>query len=74
MADLENRFGFENDPADCGHVRLRRIGIQRSPLSPRRLYLVTCRDCGTTLTTRTLRDRHVESALGPDHGPELMAG
>ena len=32
-----------------------RMGIQEFPFEPFRLYLVTCRDCGTTLTTKTLR-------------------
>lgn len=48
---------YSRDPATCPHRRLRRIGIQRSPVSPRRLYLLTCLDCGTTITTRSLRDK-----------------
>ena len=39
----------------CGHVRLRRAGIQRMPVAPYRIHLVHCEDCHTTLSTRTLR-------------------
>ena len=46
---------FDRSPTVCRHVRVRRIGIQESPAAPFRLYLVTCRDCGTTITTTTLR-------------------
>jgi hypothetical protein len=46
---------YGQDPATCTHGRLRRIGIQKSPLSPHRLYLVTCLFCGTTVTTISLR-------------------
>lgn len=45
------------DPAGCRHRRFQRVGIQRAPLPPYRLYLLTCRDCGTTLTTQTVRSR-----------------
>lgn len=45
------------DPASCPHARVQRIGIQKAYPIPVRLYLVTCTRCGTTLTTRTLRER-----------------
>ena len=48
-------FG-EKDPGTCRHERVERIGVQRLPLGRLCLYLVTCRLCGTTVTTRTLRD------------------
>jgi len=44
------------DPGNCSHERVLRIGIQQSPRRETRLYLVTCRRCETTLSTRTLRD------------------
>ena len=44
------------DPATCTHDRVKRTGIQRSQRGEIRLFLVTCLRCGTTLTTRTLRD------------------
>ena len=44
-------------PADCPHDRVQRIGIQKTPFPPYRLYLVTCRACGTTVSTTTLRRR-----------------
>jgi len=54
---------YARNPAACRHRRLLRIGIQESPAAPFRLYLVTCRDCGTTLTTESLRgDRAPASA------------
>jgi len=43
------------DPGNCRHARFQRIGIQRAPVAPHRLYLMTCRACGTTLATATLR-------------------
>ena len=46
---------YARNPSVCRHRRVRRIGIQESPAAPFRLYLVTCRDCGTTITTETLR-------------------
>jgi len=48
-------------PAVCRHRRFKRVGIQRAPLPPYRLYLMTCRDCGTTLTTQTIRGRREAS-------------
>ena len=41
----------------CPHRRLERLGIQKSPLAKGNLYLLTCLDCGTTLTTTTLREK-----------------
>jgi len=54
---------YTRNPAACRHRRLVRIGIQESPAAPFRLYLVTCRDCGTTVTTETLR-RSTQRAAG----------
>jgi hypothetical protein len=51
------------DPGSCGHRKFHRVGIQRAPVPPFRLYLLTCRDCGTTLATQTLRGRR-ENAPG----------
>jgi hypothetical protein len=45
----------DGNPASCGHARFQRIGIQKAPVPPYRLYLMTCRACGTTLATMTLR-------------------
>jgi len=53
----------DEDPGSCAHRRFNRVGIQRAPVPPFRLYLMTCRDCGTTLATQTLRGRR-ESATG----------
>ena len=49
------------NPASCPHRTFGRVGIQRAPVAPFRLYLLTCRDCGTTLTTQTLRARRARS-------------
>jgi hypothetical protein len=43
------------DPGSCCHPTIERIGIQKAPVPPYRLYLVTCTTCGTTLATSTLR-------------------
>lgn len=43
------------DPGTCCHPTIERIGIQKAPVPPFRLYLVTCTVCGTTLATSTLR-------------------
>ena len=51
---------YTRNPEGCPHRRLLRIGIQESPRAPFRLYLVTCRDCGTTLTTESLREERPE--------------
>ncbi|HEU4395917.1 MAG TPA: hypothetical protein VFS92_10145 [Planctomycetota bacterium] len=48
----------------CRHPRLTRIGIQESPFEPFRLYLVTCRDCGTTISTKTLRREDADRDAG----------
>ena len=45
------------NPVHCHHERVQRIGIQESARKPGKLYLVNCRLCGTTLTTRSLRDQ-----------------
>jgi hypothetical protein len=54
----------EGDPGRCRHRRFLRAGIQRAPLPPYRLYLLTCRECGTTLTTQTVRNRREASGTG----------
>jgi hypothetical protein len=41
----------------CDHVRLRRLGIQRMPFPPYRVYLLVCRSCGTTVATQSIRRR-----------------
>ena len=46
---------YRKNPGACAHRRLLRIGIQESPAEPFRLHLVTCRDCGTTIATESLR-------------------
>jgi hypothetical protein len=57
MIDARHVRSPSADPARCRHRRFLRVGIQRAPLPPYRLYLLTCRDCGTTLTTQTVRAR-----------------
>jgi hypothetical protein len=55
------------DPGSCSHPAIVRIGIQKAPVPPYRLYLVTCRSCGTTLATSTLRkERSFADAPGAD--------
>ena len=56
---------FRRPPGICRHRRVLRIGIQEAPAGPMRLYLVTCRECGTTLTTETLRRERTTSAAPP---------
>lgn len=55
MTHIPHAHPGRTDPASCSHGRLVRIGIQKSPLPPFRLYLVTCLICGTTVTTASLR-------------------
>ena len=55
---------------DCRHCRLARAGIQRFPVPPYRLYLLSCRSCGTTLSTWSLRiDRLAEADAPGVAGP-----
>jgi hypothetical protein len=44
------------DPSDCSHLRACRLGIQRFPFPPYRVYLLRCLSCETTLTTGSLRE------------------
>jgi len=55
-------------PSDCPHARLVRLGIQRFPFPPYRVYLLRCAACSTTLTTGSLRDQKRTPAPAP--GPE----
>jgi hypothetical protein len=43
------------DPSSCLHHRLQRLGVQDVGVWPYRVHLVICADCGTTLTTESLR-------------------
>jgi hypothetical protein len=61
MIDARNARPQGSGSAGCRHRGFTRVGIQRAPLPPYRLYLLTCRDCGTTLTTQTIRNRRDES-------------
>lgn len=44
------------DPSSCSHERSCRLGIQRFPFPPYRVYLLRCLACETTLTTGSLRE------------------
>lgn len=44
------------DPAHCPHLRSCRLGIQRFPFPPYRVYLLRCLVCETTLTTGSIRE------------------
>jgi hypothetical protein len=55
MKPTTHRSAAKDPPEGCCHPRLQRTGIQKFPFPPHRLYLVTCRECGTTLTTLSLR-------------------
>lgn len=57
MINARNPRPNQPAPVGCRHLRFTRVGIQRAPLPPYCLYLLTCRDCGTTLTTMTIRNR-----------------
>lgn len=55
------------DPATCPHARSVRLGIQRFPFPPYRVYLLRCLACETTLTTGSLREaRRPEGAGSPE--------
>lgn len=62
----------DDNPASCRHARFKRIGIQKAPVAPFRLYLMTCRACGTTLATMTLRRvrESVPAAVRKDGSPD----
>jgi hypothetical protein len=62
---IDARHHPTGSPAACRHRTFIRVGIQRAPLPPYRLYLLTCRDCGTTLTTQTIRGRRESSRRSP---------
>ena len=55
-------------PPDCPHSRLVRLGIQRFPFPPYRVYLLRCAACSTTLTTGTLREQRGDGAAPPLSG------
>lgn len=63
MIDARSSVPPHGNPSVCRHRSFLRVGIQRAPIPPFRLYLLTCRDCGTTLTTQTVRRRR-EAAGG----------
>ena len=70
MNDARNARPAVPGPVGCRHLRFTRVGIQRAPMPPYCLYLLTCRDCGTTLTTLTIRDRrHASRAV---HAPAAV--
>ncbi len=72
MIDARHPVPPHGNPSACRHRTFLRVGIQRAPVPPFRLYLLTCRDCGTTLTTQTVR-RRCEAAGGaaaPAPAPE----
>jgi hypothetical protein len=52
------------DPARCSHLRACRLGIQRFPFPPYRVYLLRCLACETTLTTGSMRDLRKPAAGG----------
>lgn len=52
------------DPTDCRHIRSCRLGIQRFPFPPFRVYLLRCLACETTLTTGSLRETRKAAGEG----------
>ena len=68
---IDPRDPRSRSPAACRHRTFIRVGIQRAPLPPYRLYLLTCRDCGTTLTTQTIRGRRESSRRSPETSAAL---
>jgi len=58
------------DPSSCPHLRSVRLGIQRFPFPPYRVYLLRCLACETTLTTGSLR----EARRAPAPGEEETGG
>ena len=59
------------DPAQCRHPGFVRAGIQKAPVPPYRLYLLTCRGCGTTLATQTLRTQRRVARTPPEPAATL---
>ncbi len=58
------------DPANCPHHRSCRLGIQRFPFPPYRVYLLRCLVCETTLTTGSIREmKKTRAAEEGAHGP-----
>jgi hypothetical protein len=56
------------DPSRCSHLRATRLGIQRFPFPPYRVYLLRCLTCETTLTTGSLREMR---KAGDGHGKSI---
>ncbi len=68
----ENRRHVNSmDPSTCTHERSVRLGIQRFPFPPYRVYLLRCRACETTITTGSLREARKARA---ESGGHLAAG
>ncbi len=61
-------LGSPIDPAGCSHLRACRLGIQRFPFPPYRVYLLRCLACETTLTTGSIREMRRPAA--PDGGTQ----
>lgn len=61
----------QGNPSICRHRAFFRVGIQRAPVAPFRLYLLTCKDCGTTLTTLTIRRRRESRGSSALPSPSL---
>ena len=57
-------LGNPIDPAGCSHIRSCRLGIQRFPFPPYRVYLLRCLACETTLTTGSIREMRRPAAPG----------
>lgn len=66
MIDARRSRPPEGNPSHCLHRTFIRVGIQRAPVPPYRLYLLTCGDCGTTLTTQTIRGRRESATKSPE--------
>ena len=66
MIDARRTRTPTGNPSECHHRAFLRVGIQRAPVPPYRLYLLTCRDCGTTLTTQTIRGRRESTTKAPE--------
>ncbi len=61
------------DPAHCMHARACRLGIQRFPFPPYRVYLLRCLACETTLTTGSMREMR-KPASGGKEGEQVLPG
>jgi hypothetical protein len=69
IARRENRRHLTPmDPSTCTHDRSVRLGIQRFPFPPYRVYLLRCCACETTITTGSLREAR-KSRAGSGGGP-----